>query len=191
MLKLTEEVREFAKRPFGKLYEGEGIEIVRRALESVEFFACVGDIVSFYTLKAGFKPNIIVYDGKSIRKQLNSSVMDEINYFTNDYSELIAENPAGCITEDLVEKIRKAVDMALAGGRVRLFVKGEEDLSVMPLVALMPEGAVIVYGQPSKGVVRVDVNEEKKVIIFEWLEKMQSFGDTLKKLRRWANGDSR
>jgi uncharacterized protein (UPF0218 family) len=189
MLKLTEEVRAFAKKPFGLLYRGEGANVVKRALRGDEFLVCVGDIVSLTTLKAGFKPKIIVFDGKTVRKELNS--IDEIRELSRGYEEVIAVNPAGCITEDLTEKVFVAVNSALEGSNVRIYVKGEEDLAVMPLVALLPNGSVILYGQPNEGVVRVDVNDERKVIILSMLERMEKHGKTLEKIRRWLNGGSR
>ena len=192
MLKLTEEVRRFVKKPFGRVYEGNGVEVVKRALDDVNdsFFVCVGDIVSYYALKSGLKPSIVVFDGRSVRQKLNSSIVDDILTLTDGYESLTAKNPAGCITEDLVEKIYTAISLVFNGEKVRVFVLGEEDLSVMPLVALLPRGSVLLYGQPGVGVVRVDVGVEKKVIIFKLLEKMQGFGKTLEKLRRWADGDS-
>ncbi|ADB57668.1 GTP-dependent dephospho-CoA kinase family protein [Archaeoglobus profundus] len=190
MLKLTEEVRAFAKKPFGLLYRGEGVDVVKRVLKGDEFLVCVGDIVSLTTLKAGFKPKIIVFDGKSIRRELNS-VVNRIRDLSRGYKEIVAENPAGCITEDLAEKVFEAVNSALEGLNVRIYVRGEEDLAVMPLVALLPNGAVILYGQPNEGVVRVDVNDERKIIILSMLERMEKHGKTLEKIRRWSNGGSR
>ncbi len=183
MLKLTEEVRSFAKKPFGKLYRG-----LREAVRNGEFLVCVGDVVTFTALKEGFNPKIVVFDGKTVRKEVE--FVEEIRRLSKDYVEITAENPASCITEDLTEKIFKAVELSLKGYRVRVFVKGEEDLAVMPLVALLPVGTVVLYGQPNEGVVRVDVSEERKVIILDMLGRMESRGRTLEKIRRWSNGGS-
>ena len=188
MLRLTEEVRTFAKKPFGILFKGDNA--IKKAVRGDEFLTCVGDIVSLTALKAGFKPKIIVFDGKSIRRPLDL-VADEIRLLSEGYEELKAKNPAGCITEDLTEKILQAINSALKGKNVRIFVEGEEDLAVMPFVALLPEGSVILYGQPSEGVVRVDVTEERKFIILSMLERMESHGRTLEKIRRWSDGNSR
>jgi len=188
MLRLTEEVRTFAKKPFGILFKGDNA--IKKAVRGDEFLTCVGDIVSLTALKAGFKPKIIVFDGKSIRRPLDL-VADEIRLLSEGYKELKAKNPAGCITEDLTEKILQAINSALKGKNVRIFVEGEEDLAVMPFVALLPEGSVILYGQPSEGVVRVDVTEERKFIILSMLERMESHGRTLEKIRRWSDGNSR
>lgn len=184
MLKLTDEVRSFAKKPFGHVFND-----VNLAVRGNEFLVCVGDIVTITTLKAGFKPNIIVFDGRSLRREIDS--VDEIRCLSIGYDELIAKNPAGCITEDLVECVYRAIRLALKGRNVRILVEGEEDLAVMPFVALLPSGSVILYGQPNEGVVRVDVNDERKVIILRMFERMESYGMTLEKVRGWMYEDHR
>jgi uncharacterized protein (UPF0218 family) len=68
---------------------------------------------------------------------------------------LTAKNPPGTITDELAEAI---------GDLVRnppgvIFVDGEEDLAVIPLVLAAPAGAAILYGQPGEGVVLRIVDE--------------------------------
>ena len=43
---------------------------------------------------------------------------------------------------------------------MRIIVKGEEDLLVLPVVLFAPEKSVVIYGQPNEGLVIVKVNEE-------------------------------
>ncbi len=192
MLKLTEELRKILSEPQGKLYEGEGVDPIKRALSDFSFviLACVGDIVSYYTLRSKLKPDIIVIDGKSIRRTLNDSIRKDIEKATSDYASIKAKNPAGHITEDLVEKIFYAIGLVKSGSRVRIFVQGEEDLAVMPLAIMLPKGSLIVYGQPRRGVVAVAVSREKKVEMFDIIKRMEVLGgETLDKLRRWSDGD--
>lgn len=192
MLKLTEELRKILAEPQGKLYEGEGVEPIKRAVSEFDFaiLACVGDIVTYYTIKSQFKPDIIVIDGKSIRRSLDDAIVTEIDEATSDYESIKAENPAGHITEDLVEKIFQAIELVKSGCKVRIFVNGEEDLAVMPLAIMLPKGSLIVYGQPKRGVVAIAVNREKKIEIFGLVRRMKTLGgETLDKLRRWSDGD--
>jgi len=192
MLKLTEELRKILAEPQGKLYEGEGVEPIKSALSETNFviLACVGDIVTYYTLKTKFKPDIVVIDGKSIRKSLNSSIKTEIEQMTLNYTSIKAKNPAGHITEDLVEKLFKAIEFAKSGCKVRVFVDGEEDLAVMPLAIMLPKDSLIVYGQPKRGVVAIAVSREKKFEIFDLVKRMEVLGgEILDKLRRWSDGD--
>ena len=194
MLRITEELRKILSEPHGVLYEGEGLEPIKNAICSTErtsILVCVGDIVSYYTLKADFKPDIVVIDGKSVRKTLNSNIASEIEEKTSKYRAIRAVNPAGHITEDLVENLFKAIELAVSGVRVKVFVDGEEDLAVMPLVVMLPKGSLIVYGQPKRGVVALAVDEEKKILISSLLERMEELGGgVLEKLRRWSDGDT-
>ena len=41
-------------------------------------------------------------------------------------------------------------------------VDGEEDLAVIPLVLLSPLGTKVIYGQPNKGAVLVNVDTKTK-----------------------------
>jgi hypothetical protein len=41
-----------------------------------------------------------------------------------------------------------------------VIVKGEEDLAVLPLVEIMPDETIILYGQPGEGLVLCEVSEQ-------------------------------
>jgi hypothetical protein len=43
---------------------------------------------------------------------------------------------------------------------IRLTVNGEEDLLVLPVCIHAPENSVILYGQPNKGLVLVQITAE-------------------------------
>ncbi len=192
MLRVTEELRKVLAQPQGKLYEGKGVDPIRNALKDRDFkiLACVGDIVTYYSFKANFGPDLVVLDGRTVRRKLNGYIAEEIGVFTGSYDTLTAENPAGHITEDLVEKVFKAVRMAERGRKVKVVVRGEEDLAVIPLAIALPKGSLIVYGQPGKGVVAVDIDGKRKREMFEIILKMENLGGkTLDKLGRWCHGD--
>jgi len=192
MLKLTDELRKILSEPQGELYEGEGSEPLIRALSgrSYSFLACVGDVVSYYALRLNFCPDIIVIDGKSVRRSVEG-LRREIIAMSEGYVEITARNPPGYITEDLVEKVHMAVKSARVGKKVRVFVDGEEDLAVMPLTVMLPKSSLIVYGQPGRGVVALDV-DSKRGEVLRYIESMEVIRvETLEKLRRWFDGDSR
>jgi uncharacterized protein (UPF0218 family) len=67
-------------------------------------------------------------------------------------------NPAGTLTDELIS----ALDHAIGHPPVTVIVDGEEDLAVIPLVIAAPEGAVVLYGQPHRGIVLRVVNHEAK-----------------------------
>jgi uncharacterized protein (UPF0218 family) len=68
------------------------------------------------------------------------------------------ENPPGTITDELT----RAIGEAVTSTPVTIFVDGEEDLAVIPLVLAAPDGTIVLYGQPHKGVVLRRVNAEAK-----------------------------
>jgi uncharacterized protein (UPF0218 family) len=43
---------------------------------------------------------------------------------------------------------------------VRILVTGEEDLLALPLFVIVPNGSVVLYGQPLEGMVIVRINEK-------------------------------
>ena len=56
--------------------------------------------------------------------------------------------------------------------RVRLEVRGEEDLLALVCIALAPEGAVVAYGQPDEGAVIVRVDRGAKGRVHDILRRM-------------------
>ena len=51
-------------------------------------------------------------------------------------------------------------------------MEGEEDLAVLPCTVLMPEGSVILYGLPDKGIVVVKLTKEKKEEAIKLLKRV-------------------
>lgn len=174
MLRLTQELRYLCTKPHGRLYSGESIKIddIEEVSES-KIVVTVGDVVSLSALNSGFEPDIIIIDKKTGR-EISENLWKELQGFCKEYIRMNAFNPAGHLTYDLTEKIlnaRKVVEGEK--GKVMIFVDGEEDLSVIPLVCILPEGSLIIYGQPDEGVVALRVTYDKKILIHEILEKME------------------
>ena len=189
MLRLPENLRsEFAK-PHGILYEGKGLDTILKIEELKErnFIACVGDLVSYYTLKAGYNPDIVILDKKTIRGELDESIVNEIDKLTKGYDEIVTENPQATITLDLVKILDRAVKN-LGKKKTKIVVVGEEDLATMPLVYMLPLDSIVLYGQPKKGVVVIRVDEDKKVLISSLIERMEKVGNW-KELVRIMGGD--
>ena len=70
----------------------------------------------------------------------------------------IVGNPRGNITPSLM----RAVDDAMRTGEGRILVKGEEDLATLYCIAVAPIGALVIYGQPKKGMVVVEVAKDSR-----------------------------
>ncbi|MCS7118558.1 MAG: DUF359 domain-containing protein [Archaeoglobaceae archaeon] len=167
MLKLPESLRKELSRPHGRVYKNgekifERIEEIKKSL----IFACVGDFVSYCAFLASLRPNIVVIDGKTLRKK---NLRFEV---PKDYKKIETKNPPGFITSELIRVLMRSVELSMAGNRVAVIVDGEEDLAVMPLALLMPENSVIFYGQPGEGVVALYINKDMKDQILKFLKQM-------------------
>jgi hypothetical protein len=175
MLRLPEKLRNVFAKPQGRLYRGKGIEVFEKIeeLEGYEILACIGDLVTYHALKLGFKPHILVIDRRTVREELKADIIGETDALSKAYKEIWAENPPGCLTANLVRALLKAVELAIDGRRVKVVVDGEEDLAVIPLVRFLPNGSLIIYGQPGEGVVVLRVDWEKKALILKLLEEME------------------
>ncbi|MCX6691591.1 MAG: GTP-dependent dephospho-CoA kinase family protein [Methanoregula sp.] len=139
MLILPEERRHFFKDPFGELFSDIAHIIPRLARRTVY---AVGDVVTHNLKKNGITPDASIIDGHTMR-----SPCTEAPPFSGRIIRV--KNPPGTITEELVA----GIDDAIALPPATIYVSGEEDLAVIPLVLAAPEGVCVLYGQPHRGVV--------------------------------------
>ena len=155
---LTKEVEANLKDPFGQLFEGPendtGVAI-RAVLE--EIFGSHGPIIAVgdVTVKAlqdfGSPADIALIDGKTKRQKWEeASTID-----TSLYDErLTCKNPAGQLNTDLFHACAGALEAWSNERKTTLIdVDGEEDLAPLLLHPTAPLGAVVLYGQPNRGVV--------------------------------------
>lgn len=148
MLLLPKERRHLFREPFGELFPDVASAIPRLACRTVY---SVGDVVTHNLHKNGIEPAISIIDGHTMRSPCtkNAPCTGRV---------LNVKNPAGTITDDLIAGINDAI----ANPPATIYVSGEEDLAVIPLVIAAPEGVVVLYGQPHKGVVVRTVDREAK-----------------------------
>jgi uncharacterized protein (UPF0218 family) len=157
MLILPEEYRSLFMEPFGELHKT--IEEIIPRLKGLIVYA-VGDVVTHNLQKNGITPAIAVVDGFTMRSPC--SQMPAIR------GECIrVKNPAGSLTDELIG----ALDHAITHSPVTIIVDGEEDLAVIPLVIAAPEGTIILYGQPERGVVLRIVDAEAKRTARQFLSR--------------------
>jgi len=123
--------------------------------------ATVGDVVSRGTLRAEVRVDLRIVDNRSMRKGLSASTYPAKRKYT-------AKNPPGVITDEARQIIRQAV----AEKEAVIFIEGEEDLLVLPVILDSPERSLVVYGQPNEGLVVVTVTLDKKREVAEMLERM-------------------
>jgi adenylate kinase len=146
--------------PFGEVFAGQedeaAMKVIKKlmAVKSKGPVVTVGDSTSYYIIKNGFKPDMIIVDGNEKRKKF----AHEIKVMG---LEIKVKNPARHITVELWKAIEKAV-AEMGNGKVKITVAGEEDLAVLPCAIHLPLGSSIVYGQFDEGLVLVNVDAEKK-----------------------------
>ncbi len=164
------------------MYAGCGHETMRllknelNSDDSIRIIS-VGDITTSNLIEADILPDICIVDHLTCRTRVSDEVLKRIHHPA--YLEVSVENPAGSITSDLILCIKKALQ---SGNRTLIFVRGEEDLAVMPAVVLAPPSSIVIYGQPSSGCVLIKVTSEKKKEILELLEQMEDFDDDIRRI---------
>ena len=174
---LTKEVEANLKDPFGQLFEGPeddtGVAI-RAVLE--EIFGSHGPIIAVgdVTVKAlqdfGSPADIALIDGKTKRQEWEeSSAID-----TSLYDErLTCQNPAGQLNAELFHACAGALEAWSNESKTTLIdVDGEEDLAPLLLHPMAPLGAVVLYGQPNRGVVLRWTGSDSKSRCRDLLEAM-------------------
>lgn len=117
----------------------------------------VGDAVSYGAIKNGLHPDIIVYDLIEKRMPVSEKVKKVLNNFKG--KKFVAKNPPGNITKDLWSSVKKSLKVK---GKVKIVVKGEEDLTVLPFILESQVNTTILYGLRDRGMVIVKVNKKLK-----------------------------
>lgn len=144
------------KKPLGDLLLGEPKATMPRLALLVEQIrpvriAAVGDVVSRETLVAGIPVDLRIVDQRSMRMPVSSSDFPARKVYH-------VRNPAGVITIESLDAIRRAMKER----EVVILVDGEEDLLTLPCVVESPDRALVLYGQPSRGLVVLNVTPATK-----------------------------
>lgn len=144
------------KEPFGRLLPGTPAKTMS-ALNSIisetlpRRITAVGDVVSRETLVAGITVNLRILDHISMRRPTAAFNLKVSKTYR-------VKNPAGVITLEAWETIKKA----MKDNEALIVVEGEEDLLALPCIVESPDNCLVLYGQPSKGLVVVDTNSKVK-----------------------------
>ena len=95
-----------------------------------------------------------------VQRQKKFNALSELG-FTGSEETLKIKKPPGTINPELFKIVKKIFQAKNRKTKV-ILIKGEEDLSVLPVLLVAPLGFSIFYGQPGQGLVRVRVDEENK-----------------------------
>ncbi len=148
---LSTKTRRKLKRPLGRLIEKIDDNVIKELAEGP--FVTVGDRVTETFTDKGLSPLLEIVDAREMRRERKLP--------KGLYQALVkVRNPAGTITEEAMNAIRESFKK---GERIRILVDGEEDLLALPCIYYGPNGLKVLYGQPKKGIVCVEVNEKSRL----------------------------
>lgn len=148
---LPESLRSNLHKPFGKV-----LSSVPTGLTG-EKVITVGDVSTqkFNQAKAGQFLSIVDF---RVKREKKFDRLSDLG-FEDEIETITVENPAGLITPELFDSVRKSMQTSK---KKVILVEGEEDLSFLPVMLLAPLGFSVYYGQPDQGLVEVLVTEENK-----------------------------
>ena len=151
-MKLPDSLRDQLKIPLGVLLPiGQDNKTnIQKYLSDDSYIITVGDRTTEKMIDFDLIPSLQIIDG--LEKRIKLDIIKLGSAF-----ELKIDNPAAEITLESIEIIKKAFSL---NPPIRLTVNGEEDLLVLPACIHAPENSVILYGQPHKGLVLVQITTE-------------------------------
>lgn len=154
MLKLPKYLRKELSKPLGVLHKSvDLIETqLQKQLDEEKLIIAIGDVTSKNLVEIGVQPQLCIVDNITKRKPIQHN----LNHTKNI---IYVDNPAGVLTEELIELCSKSIPKATIDNPIIIEVNGEEDLAVLPCVINSPKDTFILYGQPDEGVVLVKVYE--------------------------------
>ncbi len=163
-LRLPESLREYLRWPMGALVHGSSILPTIGAASPV---VTVGDFCTLDLVARGRAPDICVVDFKT-KRQEDPELREALQRVGSKVLRLA--NPTATITPDAWHVISEAFK---SDERVRVEVRGEEDLLALVCIALAPPSAAVLYGMPSQGVVVVRADEAAKSRALDVLRRME------------------
>ena len=154
MLKLPKFLRKEIKKPLGELHKSINLieNPLQEQLSENKLIIGIGDVTTRNLVDNNLQPQICIVDNKIERHP----VQNELDHTDNIKH---VNNPAGVITDELIDVVIDSINYATKDNPVIIVVDGEEDLAVLPCILNAPKDTMILYGQPKEGVVLVKVNE--------------------------------
>ena len=163
-LRLPESLREYLRWPMGALVHGASVLPTIGAASPV---VTVGDFCTLDLVARGRTPDICVVDFKT-KRQEDPELREALARIGSKVMRLT--NPAGTIVPDAWRVVSEAFK---SDERVRVEVRGEEDLLALVCIALAPPSAAVLYGLPSQGVVVVRADDAAKSRVHDVLRRME------------------
>jgi broad-specificity NMP kinase len=170
-LRIPEELKSEFRKPYGDVLEGGWKQITEKLKSEISekkpLLIYVGDSTSYNLINHGLIPDMIIIDGKEKRKKFRK----EIRFV---YPKVNVRNPSGVVTLELWKVVEKLMPDVQIGKKCIIFVKGEEDLAVLPCIFFAPTGSFIIYGLFNK-LVKIEVSEKVRKKVRKLVEKIKNY----------------
>lgn len=151
-MKLPQRLRDELKIPLGVLVPDMQADAltIRAHIADAAYIITVGDKTTQKLVEFGIIPDLQIIDNLEKRLPRDAPPLP------TGTIEMSCDNAAAEITEQSIEKIKKAFSLQRP---VRLTVRGEEDLLVIPVCIHAPKNSIVLYGQPNEGIVIAHIDE--------------------------------
>ncbi len=163
-LRLPERLRGEMVKPYGTLFSGDTASNVQAALaliaERPPKVIIVGDFTLRAFIDAGYRPDVGIYDRKTERSA----------FPLPEEPTLTVPNPPGEISDEAAKAVKGLLERE---GPSMLLVDGEEDLLAIPAILYAPEGSLVIYGLPGRGMIAVKADRTLKEKITALLSQFE------------------
>ena len=182
--RLPKSLRASLRAPIGQLFSGKRHNVAMEAVKYINtntppLSISVGDFCTASLFDVNFFPEIVIYDGKTLRT-------DAVTLDLTLYKEHVTRNPPEWILNDAIKVIKNAISFS-SGSKTRVCVRvsGEEDLLTIPCILSSPLGSVVLYGQPplnntEAGIVVVTITPSLKHRITKLLEQFEHYNEYIR-----------
>jgi GTP-dependent dephospho-CoA kinase len=157
---VQKEIIDLLRKPLGELIGYDQVEKqkITKLREASRKLMTVGDTTTAKVISFNIVPEVSVVDGLE-KRVVSSTSLSKLKSKIAALSELelvelSCTNKPGSISLEVIKILFRALE---SPAPVLIKVAGEEDLITLPLIAYAPIDSVILYGQPSEGIVVVRV----------------------------------
>ncbi|MGC8562593.1 MAG: GTP-dependent dephospho-CoA kinase family protein [Thermoplasmata archaeon] len=131
---------------------------------SSKILITVGDVVTATAIRYNIIPKLSIVDFKTKRDEILPSIPNKWD------RKVQVKNEAGTISVELWNSIEVAFK---SKGNTLIEVDGEEDLASIPAILMAPDGAIVIYGVPDKGIAVYEVGEHLRQMVTKDIEKIR------------------
>ncbi|HID73222.1 TPA: DUF359 domain-containing protein, partial [Candidatus Micrarchaeota archaeon] len=158
-MRIPEKVKKELKKPLGKVHPD--YSAVMKLSEGRRIIS-VGDICTLGLLQIGIRPHLAVFDFRFMRKRLQP---EYVNVLKREFKKSRRiKNAKGTLSDSIMKRAGALIE---EGGAV--LIDGEEDLTALAFIDSADSDDILVYGQPGKGIVVVEMDKKTKKKVKELL----------------------